>query len=70
MKDYSFTERMPDYAISRQDILELIRETDPHFREGQMKRFLAYMIETSKIEHVGRNKYRRIKDTVNSYVYQ
>lgn len=70
MKDYSFTDRMPDYAISRQDILELVRETEPDFREGQMKRLLAYMIETSKIEHVGRNKYRRIKDTVNRVQYE
>lgn len=70
MKDYSFTSRMPDYAISRQEILELIRENDPGFREGQMKRLLAYMIETTKIEHVGRNRYRRIKDTVNMVQYE
>lgn len=65
MKDYMLQDRMPDHAISRQDILELVRESDPEFREGQMKRLLAYMIKTSKIEHVGRNKYRRIKDIVN-----
>lgn len=70
MKDYSFTERMPDYAISRQEILELVRENAPSFREGQMKRLLAYMIETSKIEHVGRNKYRRVKDIVNMAQYE
>ena len=70
MKDYSFIERMPDYAISRRDILELVRENDPAFREGQLKRLLTYMIETSKIEHVGRNKYRRIKDIMNMAQYE
>ena len=70
MKDYSFMDRMPEYAISRQEILELVRESDPAFREGQMKRLLTYMIETSKIEHVGRNKYRRIKDIVNMAQYE
>lgn len=70
MKDYMLQDRMPDHAISRQDILELIRESDPEFREGQMKRLLAYMIKTSKIEHVGRNKYRRVTDIVNVTSYR
>ena len=70
MKDHSFTDRMPDYTISRREILELVRENEPGFREGQMKRLLAYMIETSKIEHVGRNKYRRIKDIANMAQYE
>ncbi len=70
MKDYMLQDRMPDYAISRQNILELIRESNPAFREGQLKRFLAYMIKTSKIEHVGRNKYRRITDIVNLMRYE
>lgn len=70
MKDYMIQDKMPDYAISRQEILELVRESDPAFREGQMKRLLAYMIKTSKIEHVGRNKYRRIVDTVNMARYE
>ena len=70
MKDYNFTDRMPDYAVSRQEILELVRENEPGFREGQMKRLLAYMIETSKIEHVGRNKYRRVRNMVNVLQYE
>ena len=28
------------------------------------------MIEISKIEHVGRNKYRRLKETVNMVQYE
>jgi len=70
MKDYMIQDKMPDYAISRQNILELVRESDPDFREGQMKRLLAYMIETSQIEHVGRNKYRRIVDKMNVTKYR
>ena len=70
MKDYMLQAKMPDYAISRQDILELIRETDSSFREGQLKRLLSYMIETSKIEHIGRNKYRKIVETVNTTRYE
>lgn len=70
MKDYSFADRMPDYAISRQEILELVRENDPGFRAGQMKRLLAYMIETSKLEHVGRNKYRKIIEVANTARYE
>lgn len=70
MKDYSITDKMPDYSISRHEILKLVRENNPAFREGQMKRFLAYMIETSKIEHVGRDKYRKIKDAVNIAQYE
>lgn len=65
MKDYNLSGRMPDYAISRHEILELVRESNPAFREGQMKRLLAYLIETSKIEHAGRNRYRRIEDRVD-----
>jgi hypothetical protein len=63
-------EKMPDYAISRQDIMELVRESDPTFREGQMKRLLTYLIETSKIEHVGRNKYRKITKSVDMAKYE
>ena len=70
MNDYNLSDKMPDYAISRQEILELVRESNPAFREGQMKRLLAYMIEASKIEHVGRNKYRRIEDKVNIVQYE
>lgn len=70
MNDYEIWKRMPDYAISRQAILELVRESNPLFREGQMKRLLAYMIETSKIEHVGRNRYRKIIDMVNLAKYE
>lgn len=70
MKDYMLQNKMPDYAISRHEILEIVRESNPDFREGQMKRLLAYMIETSQIEHVGRNKYRRIKDIVNMAQYE
>lgn len=70
MKDYMLQDRMPDYAITRQDILELVRERDPEFRTGQLKRLLAYMIETSKIEHVGRNKYRKILEVVNKARYE
>ena len=70
MKDYMLQAKMPDYAISRQDILELIRETDSSFREGQLKRLLSYMIETSKIGHIGRNKYRKIVETVNTTRYE
>ncbi len=70
MKDYKLQEKMPDYVISRQDILELVREADPTFREGQMKRLLAYLIETSKMEHVGRNKYRRIMGRLNTTGYE
>ena len=70
MKDYMLLDKMPDYAVSRKEILELVRESDPAFREGQMKRLLAYMIKSSKIEHVGRNKYRRIMETVNRAQYE
>lgn len=70
MKDYMLLNKMPDYAVSRKEILELVRESDPAFREGQMKRLLAYMIKSSKIEHVGRNKYRRIMETVNRAQYE
>lgn len=70
MKDYMLQAKMPDYAVSRKDILKLVWESEPEFREGQLKRLLAYMIETSKIEHVGRNKYRRTIDTVNLARYE
>lgn len=70
MKDYMLQAKMPDYAITRRDILELVQETDPMFREGQMKRLLAYMIKTSKIEHVGRNKYRKIIEVANTARYE
>uniref|UniRef100_I5ATY2 Uncharacterized protein n=1 Tax=Eubacterium cellulosolvens (strain ATCC 43171 / JCM 9499 / 6) TaxID=633697 RepID=I5ATY2_EUBC6 len=70
MKDYMLQEKMPDYAISRQEVLELVRENDPSFRKSQMKRLLAYMIATSKIEHVGRNKYRRSIGIVNMTQYE
>lgn len=70
MKNYMIQDKMPDYAISRQEILELVRQSDPTFREGQMKRLLAYMIKTSKIEHVGRNKYRKIVGTANMARYE
>lgn len=62
MKDYMLHNRMPDYTISRQDIMDLVLEIEPTFREGQMKRLLAYMIEESMIEHVGRNKYRKVTE--------
>lgn len=70
MKDYSLQDKMPDYAVSRKEILELLQESDPSFREGQLKRLLAYMIEASKIEHVGRNKYRKIMHPVNMARYE
>lgn len=70
MKDYLLQEQMPDYAISRQEILELVRKSDPAFREGQMKRLLAYMIGVSKIEHVGRNKYRKVTNAVDKARYE
>ena len=70
MKDYMLQAKMPDYAVSRKDILKLVWESEPEFREGQLKRLLTYMIETSKIEHVGRNKYRRTIDTVNLARYE
>ncbi len=70
MKDYLIQEKLPDYAVSRQEILELVQESDPFFRSGQMKRLLAYMIETSKIEHVGRNKYRKNTNTMKLAQYE
>ncbi len=70
MKDYMLQEKMPDYPISRHEILEIVRESELNFREGQMKRLLAYMIKASKIEHIGRDKYRKIKDTVNLAQYE
>ena len=70
MNDYILQAKMPDHAISRQAIFELAREADPSFREGQMKRLLAYMIESKKIEHIGRNKYRRIIEPVNTARYE
>ncbi|MCF0111931.1 MAG: hypothetical protein HUJ58_08510 [Erysipelotrichaceae bacterium] len=70
MNDYMLQTKMPDYAITRQDILKLVRESEPEFREGQMKRLLAHLIETSKIEHVGHNRYRKIKKTVNKANYE
>ncbi len=70
MKDYMLQDKMPDHAITRQDIFELVRESNPAFREGQMKRLLAYMIATSKIEHVGRNKYRKITEAANTVRYE
>jgi len=70
MEDYMLQDKMPQYAISRQEILELVRENAPAFREGQLKRLLAYMIETSKIEHVGRNKYRKISEMKNMERYE
>lgn len=70
MKDYLLHINMPAHAVSRQELLELVRETDPTFREGQMKRLLAYMIKTSKIEHVGRNKYRKMIEAANKANYE
>ncbi len=43
MNDYMLHNRMPEYTISRQDIMDLVLEIEPTFREGQMKRLLAYM---------------------------
>lgn len=60
MKYDMLQKRMPDCTVSRQDIMNLILEVDPAFREGQMKRLLAHMINESMIEHVGRNRYRKI----------
>ena len=70
MNDYMLQTKMPDHAITRQEILELVREIEPEFREGQMKRLLVYMIETSKIEHVGHNRYRKIMGRVNKAKYE
>lgn len=62
MKYDMLQKRMPDCTVSRQDIMNLILEVDPAFREGQMKRLLAHMINESMIEHVGRNRYRNISE--------
>jgi len=70
MADYKLQKRMPDYAVSRKDILAMVRESDSSFREGQMKRLLLNMIETSQIEHVGRNKYRKVIEAVNRAKYE
>ena len=70
MNDYMRQTKMPDHAITRQDILDLVRASEPEFRAGQMKRLLANLIETSKIEHVGHNRYRKIMKTVNKAKYE
>ncbi len=70
MKDYMLQDKMPDHAVSRQYILELVREADPTFREGQMKRLLAYLLKTSKIEHVGRDKYMKVTHKSSAVEYE
>lgn len=70
MNDCMIQNKLPNYAVSRQHILKLVRESNPSFSEGQMKRFLENMIETSKIEHVGRNKYRKAVGRANTSKYE
>ena len=70
MKDYLLRETLPDYTVSRQDILKLVQKSDPPFREGQLKGLLSYMIENSKLEHIGRNQYRKVIDSANTIKYE
>lgn len=70
LKDYMLQNKMPDSAISRKEILKLVQESDPAFHDGQMKRLLAYLIRTSKIEHIGRDKYRKIVKPLNMVKYK
>ena len=68
MKDYLLRDTLPDYTISRQDILKLAQKNNPLFRE--LKGLLSYMIENSKLEHIGRNQYRKVLDSVNTTKYE
>jgi len=70
MKDHMLPEKIPNYVVSRQEILDMVRESDPTFSEGQMKRLLERMISTQEIEHIGRNKYRKTTNRVNVVDYE
>lgn len=59
MKNMDLLIRIPDGIISRKELMQLVIEVQPEFREGQMKRLIEYWIRMSEIERVGRDKYKK-----------
>ena len=49
MKNMDLLIRIPDGIISRKELMQLVIEVQPEFREGQMKRLIEYWIRMSEI---------------------
>ena len=48
MKNMDLLIRIPDGIISRKELMQLVIEVQPEFREGQMKRLIEYWIRMSR----------------------